>query len=236
MTKKKHIIAIGGGGFMRDKNNQKIEKYILSISKHIRPNICFIPTASGDSNRYIARFYEVFSKLNCNPSHITFFDRTIDLQEHINNQEIIFVGGGNTKSMLGVWREWGLTEILKKAYWNGIIMSGVSAGAICWFESGITDSWSEKLEIIDCLGLINGCCCPHFDEEKERSPFVEKVLQTKQSNFDINSCFCIDGGCALHLIDGKPHNSFNFVKDKGSYLIKRNFNKKNIQDLIIEKL
>ena len=85
-------------------------------------------------------------------------------------------GGGNTKSMLAVWKDWGLVEILKEAYKSGTIMCGVSAGAICWFEYGITDSWEGELKIINCLGFVSGSCCPHYDEEPKRKPSLKKFL------------------------------------------------------------
>ena len=168
----KNIVAIGGGGFGRSLGELKIEKYITSLVNNDRPKICFIPTASGDNDLYKLNFYRAFSKLNCITTHLDFFSRTENLEKKILSQDIIYVGGGNTKSMLAVWKEWNLDNILNIGYEKGIIMSGVSAGAICWFEKGITDSFANKLEIIDCLGMVKGIACPHYDEEKERKPFV----------------------------------------------------------------
>ena len=173
----RNIIAIGGGGFGRSLGNLKIEKHIISLARNDNPNVCFIPTATGDNDAYKVNFYSVFTQLGCNATHVDFFKRTIDLESHIANQDIIFVGGGNTKSMLAVWRDWGLDVILKEAYLNGVIMCGVSAGAICWFEKGISDSWAYDLAIIDCLGFVEGVCCPHYDEEPNRIPYVKKILE-----------------------------------------------------------
>ena len=206
-------MAIGGGGFGRNHSSSLIEKYILSLSKKDFPYICFLPTASGDNDSYIVRFYSHFSRLNCIPSHIELFKRTIDVKEHIMNQDIIFVGGGNTKSMLSVWRDWGVNNILMNAYNNGIVMSGVSAGAICWFTSGITDSWNSELQILPCLDFITGTCCPHYDEEPSRIPFVNKVLKEKK----INNCISIEGGSAIHLIDGIPFKNISFNENKNTY-------------------
>ena len=209
----KHIVAIGGGGFGRTISSCLIEKYILSLSKKAYPRICFLPTATGDNDTYIVRFYSVFSRFNCKPTHIEFFKRTIDLNDHIMNQDIVFVGGGNTKSMLAVWSEWGMNNILKKAYDKGIIMSGVSAGSICWFARGITDSWDKQLRILPCLDFIEGTCCPHYDEEPARIPFVNKIVSEK----DVTNCIAIEGGTALHLIDGRPFKNVSFKKNKNSY-------------------
>ena len=100
------IIAIGGGGFGRNPNQPVIEKYIIDQSVAEKPNVCFIPTASAEDTAYIVNFYSAFSRLDCSPLHINFFQRTPRLDSIMNKQDIIYVGGGNTKSMLAVWQEW----------------------------------------------------------------------------------------------------------------------------------
>ena len=211
----KNIVAIGGGGFGRSIGQLKIEKYITSLVKKDRPKICFLPTASGDNDLYKLNFYRAFSKLNCITSHIDLFSRTENLENKVLSQDIIYVGGGNTKSMLAVWKEWYLNSILKFAYEKGIIMSGVSAGAICWFEKGITDSFSNKLDIINCLGIVKGIACPHYDEEKEREPFVNEIIKINR----INSCICIEGNCALHIKNDFEYESINFGNKKKCFKI-----------------
>ena len=223
----KQIIAIGGGGFGREIKNLKIEKYIINQSKSKKPKICFIPTATGDDEGYIKNFYKAFDSLGCVTSHINFFKRTIKLDEHIQKQDIIFVGGGNTKSMLAVWKEWGLDKILFDAYNNEVIMSGVSAGAICWFKKGITDSWQDHQAILPCLNFVDGVCCPHYDEEPERIPFVKKILDKKL----INDCLALEGFNALHLVDGKPKFSVSFGNESNSHLV--NLNNAKIKHSII---
>ena len=212
---KKQIIAIGGGGFGRSPGEGVIEKYILGQSDKEKPNICFIPTATGDNEAYKVNYYSTFSKLNCSPVHLDFFKRTPDLEELIKNQDIIFVGGGNTKSMLAVWKDWGLDLILKEAYERGVIMCGVSAGAICWFEEGVTDSWSEKLKVMDCLGFVKGVCCPHYDEEPQRRPSLSKFL----TEGVMQSCYAVDGGCALHIENEQEYKAVVFAKDKNAYCV-----------------
>ena len=230
----RQIIAIGGGGFGREINELKIERYIVDQSPKDNPLICFIPTATGDDSAYINNFYKAFNSLGCTTSHIDFFKRTINLKNHIMKQDIIFVGGGNTKSMLAVWKDWGLDKILENAYKDGIIMSGVSAGAICWFEKGITDSWKDHQAILPCLGLVKGVCCPHYDEEPERIPFVKKVLENKE----INECIAIEGFNAIHLINESPTYAVSFgKKDTNSHLVSYK-NKKIMHNTIdnIDKL
>ncbi len=219
----KNIVAIGGGGFGRSLGSLKIEKFIISLISKKRPKICFIPTASGDNSLYKLNFYRAFSKLNCITSHIDFFSRTENLEEKIFSQDIIYVGGGNTKSMLAVWKDWNLNNILHDAYNKGIVMSGVSAGAICWFDKGITDSFANKLKIIDCLGLVDGIACPHFDEEKEREPYVKDIINREI----INSCICIEGNCALHIKNDYEYSSIDFGNGKKCFkLYKKNNNLK----------
>ena len=211
----RQIIAIGGGGFGRNPSDRKIEKYIVDQQSKENPNVCFIPTATGDNDAYKVNFYDVFTKLNCNPTHIDFFKRTINLGEHIKKQDIIFVGGGNTKSMLAVWKDWGLDILLKEAYQNGVIMCGVSAGAICWFEKGITDSWADDLAIMDCLGFVEGVCCPHYDEEPARRPYVKAKLATNM----IDECIGVEGHAALHVTNEESYKSVNFGTNKNSYVV-----------------
>jgi len=215
-----HIVAIGGGGFGRSLGNLRIEKYIVSLANKKVPKICFIPTASGDDDSYKLNFYRAFSKLNCETSHIDFFSRTEELEDKILSQDIVYVGGGNTKSMLAVWRDWNLNLILKKAHDKGIVMSGVSAGAICWFEKGITDSYANRLEILDCLGFVKGIACPHFDEEEEREPYVTDLINRNL----INSCICIEGYSALH-INKDRFKTINFGDNKKCFKIFKENNK-----------
>ena len=213
---KGQIIAIGGGGFGRNPKNTTIEKYLIKQCNVEKPNICFIPTASAEDKGYTVNFYSAFSKFNCSLSHINFFQRTPRLNSIINKQDIIYVGGGNTKSMLAIWKEWKLDKLLIKAYNKGAILCGVSAGAICWFDQGVTDSWASNLNIIDCLGIIKGCCCPHYDAEKNRRPLVHSFIDNKK----IDSCFAIEDEAALHYKNNKLYRSVNFGNNKTSYHVK----------------
>ena len=217
----RQVIAIGGGGFGRTQDSNLIEQFILDQTGKKKPKICFIPTATGDLDPYIVNYYSVFSKLDCDPSHISFFKRTIDLEEHILKQDAIFVGGGNTKSMLAVWKEWDLDLILKKAYEQGILMSGVSAGAICWFEAGLTDSWASELKMMECMNFIPGSCAPHYDEEPERRPATKKFLEDQSISF----MYGIEGGAALHFIDEQPDSTIRFKKNKNAYKVTCDSNK-----------
>ena len=211
------VIAIGGGGFGRSIYNTKIDSYILDQCESDKPNVCFIPTASAEDKAYTVNFYAVYSKLNCNPAHINFFQRTPRLDSIINKADVIFVGGGNTKSMLAVWKEWKLDKLLMKAYKRGAILCGVSAGAICWFKEGITDSWASNLNVMDCLDFVPECCCPHYDGEADRRPSVHNMIDLGK----ISSCIAVEDGAAVHYKNGKLLTSISFYKDKKSYLVKQ---------------
>ena len=211
----KQIICIGGGGFGRNPKQRVIEKYILEQSNVDTPNILFIPTASAEDKSYIVNYYSCFSGLDCNPSHINFFERTPRLEGVVNKADIIYVGGGNTKSMLAVWKEWKLDRLLKKAYNRGVVLSGVSAGAICWFETGVTDSWASNLNLIDCMGILKGSCCPHYNSEKDRRPSVHKFIKDKKVPF----VYSIEDGAAIHFKDDKPYKNISFMENAKVFVV-----------------
>ena len=194
----KQIIALGGGGFSMEPDNPLLDSYILSQSPNKTPKICFLPTASGDSENYIQRFYHFFRNQNCVPSHLSLFKPpTRDLEGFLLEKDIIYVGGGNTKNLLALWKEWGIDEILRKAWHQGIILAGISAGAICWFEEGVTDSFGDVLESIHCLGFLKGSNCPHYDGEKDRRPSYQNLIQEKR----IKCGIAADDGVAKHYVD-----------------------------------
>ena len=211
----KQIIAIGGGGFGRNPNQRIIEKYIIDQSSESRPNVLFIPTASAEDKSYIVNFYSCFNGLDCNPSHLNLFQRTPRIEGLINKADIIYVGGGNTKSMLAVWKEWKLDKLLFKAYNEGTVLAGVSAGAICWFDTGITDSWASNLNYIDCLGILPGSCCPHYDSEKDRRPSVHKFIEQEK----IKSVYAIEDGAAIHFVDDAPYRNISFFKNSKVFFV-----------------
>ncbi len=193
------IIAIGGAGFLTDPGNLALEKYLLDQSNRDRPNVLMIATARGDDAAYVEKFHEAFAALGAQTQYLPFFHRTPDLRTVLLEQDVIYVGGGNTKSMLAVWRDWGLPEILKEAYDTGVVLGGQSAGAICWFEQGVTDSWADRLRPLDCMGFLPGSCCPHYDGEVERRPAYHALIQDRQ----IMPGYAIDDGVAVHFKNGR---------------------------------
>jgi dipeptidase E len=197
----RQIIALGGGGFGADATNLALDRYILAQARTSEPAVAFLPTATGDADPYIVRFYAAYLSFPCRPSHLSFFRRTPDLRSYLLVQDVIYVGGGNTKSMLAVWRDWSVPEILREAWESGIVLAGISAGAICWFEQGVTDSWADELRALDCLGFLPGSCCPHYSGEPERRPAYHRLLH----HGEISPGVAIEDGVAVHFRGAEIH-------------------------------
>lgn len=191
----KQIIAMGGGGFSMEPENPLLDQYVLAQSGKKKPKVCFIGTASGDAQGYIDRFYDAFRKLECEPSHLSLFKApTADLESCVFEKDVIYVGGGNTRNLLVLWKEWGLDAILRKAWERGVVLAGLSAGSICWFEQGVTDSIPGELTPLNCLGFLKGSNCPHYDGEAERRPAYHRLV----SEGKVAGGLAADDGVALH--------------------------------------
>ena len=149
-------------------------------------------------DEYIIDFYRTFGTFDCRASHFSLFDPpTADFEAFFLEKDAIYVGGGNTKSMLALWKEWKLDQHLKKAYEHGVVLSGISAGANCWFEECITDSIPGELTTLKCLGLLKGSCCPHYDSEEKRKPFFRSFIQSGT----ILSGIALEDHAAAHYIN-----------------------------------
>lgn len=193
----KQIIALGGGGFLMEPENPLLDTYILAQAGKARPKICFVPTASGDSEKMVAAFYDFFKDYDCEPTHLSLFKPpSRDLEAFVLEKDILYVGGGNTKNLLALWREWGLDEVMRKAWEEGVVLAGISAGSLCWFEDGITDSYGDGLEPIQALGFLQGSNCPHYDGEAERRPVYQQLIAAGA----VHSGIAADDGVALHYI------------------------------------
>lgn len=182
--------------------NPLLDTYILQQAKKDTPKICFIPTASGDAEGYVNNFYRFFEKQSCEPSHLSLFrPPTRDLESFVLEKDIIYVGGGSTKNLVALWKEWGLDSILRKAWEKGIVLAGISAGSICWFEEGVTDSYGDQLEPIKALGFLPGSNCPHYDGEADRRPAYHRLVGAGQ----LQGGVAADDGVAIHFIDQEIH-------------------------------
>ena len=215
---KRQIIALGGGGFSMEPDNLALDRYILSQSDKQEPRICFIPTASGDKPDYIRRFYEAFNRLSCKPSHLSLFEPTFqDLHAFVMKQDILYVGGGSTRNLLALWQEWKLDTIIAEAYQNGIILTGLSAGANCWFEEGLTDPLNGSLYAIEGLGILSGSICPHFNGEIKRRPAYLSAIEQGR----IIEGYGVDDSAALHFVDEQLIHAVCSRKGAAAYKINR---------------
>jgi dipeptidase E len=198
----RQIIAMGGGGFTMELGNPLLDLFVLKQCASRKPKVCFLATASGDAQTYIDRFYAAFGTFACTPSHLSLFTPpTADLRSFILDHDVLYVGGGNTKSMLALWREWKLDAIIRDAYLGGMVLAGLSAGSICWFEEGLTDSIPGPLTAMRCLGLLRGSNCPHYDGEPERRPAYHRLVAAGE----LSSGIAADDSVALHYIDESLH-------------------------------
>lgn len=198
----KQIIALGGGGFSTEPENPLLDLYIMKQSDRKNPKICYVPTASGDADVCISWFYDFFKKQECRPSHLSLFKPPArDLEGFVLDKDIIYVGGGNTKNLLVLWKEWGLAAIMRKAWEQGIVLAGISAGSICWFEEGVTDSYGDKLEPLKCLGFLEGSNCPHYDGEADRRPVYQELV----ASGILKPGIAADDGVAVHYIGQELH-------------------------------
>lgn len=194
------IIPVGGGLLSSDRLDAPLFRYILQQTGKTRPRVCYLPTASAERPEAVNRFYEGCLALGAFPSVLSLFRLpTSDLEGFLLSHNAIVVGGGNTRSMLALWKEWGLDQSLVKAGEAGIVLAGSSAGANCWFEQFTTDSVPGELRVMAGLGMLGGSFSPHFSEEPLRRPTFHRLL----SAGEIASGLAADENVALHFIDGR---------------------------------
>jgi peptidase E len=198
----RQIVAMGGGGFSMEPRNQRLDRYILGLTKKARPRIAFVATASGDSPDYVRRFFVAMRRLPCRPVYVPLF--RIDAKgpppiRQLLDQDVIYVGGGNTANLLSIWRLHGIDKAMREAWRRGVILAGLSAGMICWFESSVTDSFGPLRELKDGLGILKGSACPHYDGEVMRRPTYHRLV-TKGI---LSAGVAADDGAAIHFIGQK---------------------------------
>jgi peptidase E len=178
---KRPIMVVGGGAFGLDTYGGALEDHWLELARDVngrdRPRVCLIPTATGDDAAVIDDFAGAFADV-AEVSHLALFDRTIeDIGGYLLAQDAVYVAGGNTASLLAVWRAHGVDAALVAAHQAGVLLAGRSAGGLCWFEGGTTDSYGPRLAALrDGLALIPGSHCPHYDGEAERRPTYHAMV------------------------------------------------------------
>ncbi|MEO6950702.1 MAG: peptidase E [Polyangia bacterium] len=196
-----HVVAMGGGGFSME-DSPLLDDYVLSLARRANPRVCFVPTASGDAAGYVTRFYRALSG-RCVASDLTLNETpglprrprdTSDLAAFVAEQDVFYVGGGNTAHLLALWRVHGLDVLLRGAWRGGAVLAGVSAGMICWFESSVTDSFGALDALNDGLGVLSGSACPHYDGNRRRRPTYHRLVKAGMA-----AGYAADDSAALHF-------------------------------------
>jgi dipeptidase E len=211
------IVAMGGGGLPAGGGRSPLDDLVLELAagrastaaRRTRPRVCFIGTATGDDPGYIGRFHAALQDV-ADTAHLALFSRTVeDIPTFLLGMDAIYVGGGNTLSMLAVWRAHGVDVVLRQAHDQGIVLAGGSAGSICWFESGTTDSFGPTLHALHGgLGLIAGSHSPHYDGEPQRRPTYQALIRDGQLPpgiaVDDHAAALFDGPTLVEVVSARP--------------------------------
>lgn len=173
----RRILAMGGVSLRPSSTDWPLHRFMLDLTGQARPRLCFLATASGEHPDMLAQFYATFAR-HAEATHLDLIGRQVaDLESFLLEQDVVFVGGGSTANMLAIWRLHGLDKALKAAWEEGVVLAGWSAGANCWFEASLTDSFGPNLDPLkDGLRLLAGSFCPHYDSESLRRPRYEEVV------------------------------------------------------------
>jgi dipeptidase E len=193
---RRQIVAFGGGGFSMEPDNPLLDDYVLGLTGADRPKVCFLPTASGDADHYVVRFYRTFGERGCETSHVSLFRRdagVCDIEEHLLSRDVIYVGGGSVLSLLGAWRAHGLDSVLRRAWEAGVILAGCSAGSLCWFAGGVTAFHGRPVRY-EGLGLLRWSNCVHLDAERRREGAYRRMLLE-----GMPPGYAAEDGTALHF-------------------------------------
>ncbi|HEX2393210.1 MAG TPA: peptidase E [Solirubrobacterales bacterium] len=199
-TAQRQIVAFGGGGFSMESGNPLLDDYVLGLCKAERPRVCFLPSASGDADHYIVRFYRAFSAHRCEASHISLFRREQgppDLRRHLLSQDLIYVGGGSVVSLLGVWRAHGIDRILREAWESGVVLCGLSAGSLCWFAEAVS-GFHGAPKRLQGLGLLPFSNCVHYEPGGARRDACHRFLLE-----GMRPGYAAEDGAALHFLDAQ---------------------------------
>jgi dipeptidase E len=213
------IVALGGGGFSMEHEGSLLDDYVLSLAGAVRPRVCFLPTASGDADHYVVRFYRRFAP-SCEASHVSLFRRDQgtsgvedDLASHLLSQDLIYVGGGNVLSMIGAWRAYGLDTILRKAWRRGVVLCGPSAGSLCWFEQALS-AFHGAPRIVRGLGFLPHSNCVHYDAEPARRAEYHCFVAD-----GMRAGFAAEDGVALHFCDTTLERVVSSRPDAAAFLV-----------------
>lgn len=218
MSSEQRILAMGGASVLPSSTDWPLHQFLLDLTGRERPRICFIGTASGDDAGYRAGFYATFAR-NAEPTHLALFDRQVtDIGAFLLEQDVVYVGGGNTANMLAIWRLHGVDKALKAAWEAGVILAGLSAGANCWFESSVTDSFGLDLAPLkDGLRFSPGSFCPHYDSESLRRPRYEQLI----GNGELPDGYAADDGVGVLFVGNQLAEVVASLPGQHAYRVER---------------
>jgi dipeptidase E len=210
----RQIVAFGGGGFSMEWGNTLLDDFVLGLTG---ARVCFLPTASGDADHYVVRFYRAFSSDRCEPSHISLFRRETgvgDPRAHLLAQDLIYVGGGSLVSLLGTWRAHGIDEILHEAWAAGVILCGGSAGGLCWFQHALSGFHEGPARDIEALGLLPWSCAVHYNEELgRREGYLDAVAAGMPAGYGAGDSAALHfvGTELAEVVSSRPEAQASFV-------------------------
>jgi peptidase E len=193
----RRIVAMGGGGFSDRGGDPALDRYVIDVLDQDEPRICLLPTAGGDAEEQIHRFYRAFGELPCDPSHLSLFrlgTRPVDVRDLLLGQDAIYVGGGSMLNLLAIWRAHGLDPVLREAWAGGVMLCGISAGSMCWFDAGVTKGYGPP-RAVRGLGFLPGSNSVHYHGEPDRRPRYLEAVRTEA----IPPGYGVDDGVALHF-------------------------------------
>ena len=192
---------------------------IIKLTGKDRPKICYLPTASGDSEAGIIRWYELVHDLSVEPSvqkvWISSYNQKQSFEEVLLSVDAIVVGGGNTLNMIAIWKAQGIDKVLKKALQKGIILAGGSAGSLCWFDNGTTDSRPSELSVVEGLGFLPFSHCPHYHSEEYRRPLYFKNIE----NGIFKPGYAMDDKSGIIFRNGKVFKVLSTTEEDNSYFV-----------------
>jgi peptidase E len=197
---RRHVVAIGGGMLMPRGGTPYHVQHAIALSGKSAPRLCVLNQAVGDDPAYYLRFYDRLAESAAEVRHLSLFPmpNVTDPEDFLLSQDIIFVGGGSVANMVAVWRVHGFDQILRKAWQAGIVLAGSSAGGICWFEGGTTDSFGVKLRpYTDALAMLPGSFCPHYNSEAERRPLYQRLV----ADGTLPGGLACEDGVGAHYVD-----------------------------------
>ena len=215
------IVALGGGGFSMEWGNPLLVDHVLELTGVPRPRVCFLPTASGDADHYVVRFYRAFPASRCEPSHISLFRRETgvgDPREHLLAQDLIYVGGGSLVSLLGTWRAHGIDVALHEAWRSGVVLCGGSAGSLCWFSHAVSGFHEGPPRRLEGLGFLPWSNAVHYtDEPGRRSAFLEAVGAGLPAGYGVADSAALHfiGTELAEVIASRPNANAHFVTADG---------------------